>query len=114
MIKRVVMKDSRYFATYIHFMKYIAENGKAVCAIDGEIVEPSAGNDVYRKLKAKGATCISREVLDKSNTEIVEYIESGIDRFADYIDNYRQYDEACRRNYKLKKLVSEFRRVAEI
>lgn len=114
MIKRIVMKDNRYFATYVYFTKYIAENGNAMCVVDNEIVEPSAGNDVYRKLKARGATCLSRTTKDASDSDIIEFIESGIDKYAEYIDNGRQYDEACRRNYKLRKLASEFRRIAEL
>lgn len=120
MIKIVVLEERVYtqriprdvwYSVRRVFKKYIAENGNAVCAIDGEIVEPNAGNEVYRKLKAKGAKCVEREVLDMSDEEIIEYLDSGIDKYSMYIDNGRQWEEAEMRNYKLRKLIKEFERI---
>lgn len=122
MITRITLEERIYtqriprdvwYTTRKHFTKYIAENGNAICAINGEIVEPEAGNETYRKLKAKGAIVKDREVFDMNDAEIIEYIESGIDRHIEYIENYRQYAEAKEHNDKLYKLASEFRRIAE-
>ena len=123
MIKVVVLRSEEpvwngYYKPYIwvgrlhRFTKYIAENGNAVCTVDGEIVEPNEGNDTYRKLKAKGAVCTSRETWDMNDSEIVEYIERGIDKFTHYIDNYKQQQQAEANNDSLYKLSSEFKRVA--
>lgn len=111
MIKRVTLKCGGF--SYKCFTKYIAENGKAICAINDEIVEPEAGNDIYRALKEDNAIVTDREVIEMSDKEIVEYLESGIDKYAVYIDNYRQYAQAQESNDRIRKLISEFRRIAK-
>lgn len=122
MIKTVVLGNKVYtqliprevwYTERTRFMKYIAENGNAICTVNGEIVERDAGNDIYRKLKAEGAVVETRETYEKSDDEIIRYIESGIDKYVEYIDNYRQYEDACRSNERLRKLASEFKRIAK-
>ena len=112
MIKIVTVKCGSF--SYRHFTKYIAENGKAVCAINDEVVEPDVGNDIYKALRAEGATVVNREfIIGKTDSEIVEYIESGIDKYLQYIENYKQYEQAREHNDKLYKLAEEFKRIAK-
>ncbi len=111
MIKRITLKCGSF--SYKCFIKYIAENGNAVCAINDEIVEPEAGNEIFRKLKAKGAYVSDREVIDMDNEEIVRYIESGIDHYVEYIDDYRRYEQVRSQNDRLHKLILEFGRIAK-
>lgn len=122
MIKTVILEQKIYtqripydvgYTKRTTFTKYIAENGGAVCAVNGEIVEPNAGNETYRGLKAKGAVCVEREVTNESDAEIIDRIESGIDRHAAYIDNYNQYAEVRERNDRLYKLLTEFKDIAK-
>ena len=112
MIKTTILTERNKYRTCTFFRKYIAENGNAVCTINGEVVEPNAGNDIYRKMKAEGAAS-ERVVVDASNNEIIALLESGIDKYVQYIDNYRQYEEACRSNDKIRKVIAEFKKVAE-
>ena len=125
MIKKVVLKRNMrtsyykgrpqggFTADYKVFAKYIAENGNAVCAINDEIVEPSKGNEIYRELKASGAKCTERETIEASDSEMLDMIESRVDRHVEYIEDYKQYRAACERNDRLYRLAAEFRRVAE-
>lgn len=122
MIKTIILAQPKYtayiphtvgHATITRFTKYIAENGNAVCTINDEIVEPNAGNDLYRKLKADGAVLYKRMVTDAGDDKIIEIIEDGIDRYIEYIDNYKQYAEAKESNDRLYKLASEFERIAK-
>ena len=123
MVKVVVMKEKvaydvhrgsiLYGDRYTYFKKYIAENGNAVCTVNSEVVAPNDGNEIYRELKAKGAECTKREVLGIDDAATILYIEEGIDKYVEYIDNGRQYDEAKAHNKKLYKIISEFRKVAK-
>ena len=122
MIKTVVLEKKVYtqlipreiwYGERTWFVKYIAENGNAVCTVNGESVLPSDGNDLYRKLKAKGATCISREVTYESDKEIIERFERGIDKYTAYIDNYEQQKRAERNNKRLRGLISEFKQISQ-
>lgn len=111
MIKRVTLRCGGF--SYKNFTKYIAENGNAVCAINDEIVEPDVGNDIYRALKEENAVVTNRVAIEMNDEEIVKHLESGIDKYVEYIDNYRQYMQAQEKNNRIRKLISEFRRIAK-
>ena len=111
MITRTTLKCGGF--SNKHFTKYIAENGNAVCTINNEIVGRNAGNDIYRALKADGAVVTERDTYDMDDNEIIEYLESGIDKYVQYIENYNQYAQAQEHNDKLHKLIAEFRRIAK-
>lgn len=110
MVKRITLKCGAYRRKY--FVKYIAENGNAVCTINDEIVEPSAGNEIFRELKARGAEVVSRDILEYNDRETIDFIDEGIDEFVEYIENFRQYEEARAHNDRLRKIMNEFTRVA--
>ena len=107
-LTKVIPKEVGY-KVRTRFVKYVAENGNFICAVNGEMIPQDDGNALYRKLKSKGAVCVTRKVIPASNEEITSYIESGIDKYAQYIDNYRQYQEAEERNAMLRKLSSSFK-----
>ena len=113
MIKRVILIQRNRYITRTFFTKYIAENGGAVCTVDGEIVTPSEGNDIYRKLKAEGAVREEVTFTDMNDREIIEHIESGIDRYTMYIENYNQQLEAERNNDRLRGIASAFKEAAK-
>lgn len=99
---------------HVCFEKFIAENRKCVCVVDGEIVSPDEGNKIFRELKAKNPGCkIEKEFNNFNDKEIIKYIDSKIDKYAHYIDSHRQRDEAEDRNYKIRKVRAEFIRISE-
>lgn len=114
MVKIVMLAErGRGLKTFTYFEKFIAENGNYICAIDDEVVDRDEGNAIYKEMKARGAVCVLNETGDRNDEEILSYIEAGIDHYAAYIDNYKQYREVEERNAKLRKLASAFRQVAE-
>ena len=111
MIKITKLKYGSYKRKY--FVKYIAENGNYICAIDDEIVLPNEGNNIFKELKSEWEDCsVEVTILDKNNAEIIEYIEKGIDKYVEYIDNYYQYKDAKDNNDRLYKLISKFKSIS--
>ena len=94
------------------FVKYVAENGNYICAIDDEIISPHDGNEVFKKLQSEWDNySIEIILLDKNNEEIISYIENGIDKYVEYIDNYNQYRIAKNKNEQLYNLISNFKSI---
>lgn len=111
MIKRTIVryKDSYGYYRNTYFTKYIAENGCFVCTVDGEIVNPDAGNNTYKNIiKTKKDVSIKKEIDTKGDKEIIDYLEGGIDKYVQYIENYEQYRKAYDNNARLRKLISHF------
>ena len=116
--EKVLFEYTKYGAIYVdkhhYFDKYIAENGHYVCTVNDEIVSKEKGNEIFKNLKSKSHKCsVTKEIILKNDNEIIEYIESGIDKYAVYIDNYKQYKEAIEHNRKLEKLVYSFKSICE-
>ena len=109
MIKKIVLKNG--VTDYKVFTKYVADNGKFICAINDEIITPEEGNAVYRSYKECGAVCTQHETSNESNNDIVSIIESQIDRYAVYIENYNQYAVAEEKNRKMRKLLTAFKAI---
>lgn len=42
---------------------------------------------------------------------IIEKLEASIDKYVEYIDNGKQYEEACRRNAKLRKEIEKYEKL---
>ena len=91
------------------FIKYIAKNGNYICAVNDEIVSKDDGNQMFKNLILESENYkVEKSAINKNNSEIIEYISSGIDKYAHYIDNYKQYREAMDNNERLYKLIEEF------
>ena len=102
----------KYSYHYKYFKKYIADNGNYICAVDGDIVSKEEGNEIFKNLKSEYPNCVvTREIIYKNDMEIFEYLENGIDKYVEYIDNYYQYRQAKDRNEQLWKLISNFRTI---
>ena len=110
MIKITTLRFNGY--NYKNFAKYIAENGNYICVVNDEIVNPSDGNKLFRDLKMEYPNhSIEITTLDYNDDEIIKYLDSGIDKYVEYIDNYRQYRDAKENNNRLEKLISKFKSI---
>lgn len=78
----------------------------------------------YYKLKKTGRWNESNFTLHEADTfkqevteyeisyeEIIKKLESSIDKYVEYIDNGKQYEEACRRNAKLRKEIEKYEKL---
>lgn len=107
-LTKVIPKEVGY-KVKTRFVKYVAENGNFICAVNGEMISQDDGNALYRKLKKKGAICITREAIDANDDETISYIEDGIDKYVHYIDDYRRYQQTEECNATLRKVSSAFK-----
>ena len=111
-IMRYIPKPLYGLTKYHSFIKYIAENGNYLCVVDGKIVSKDEGNQMFRELKSKHPECkIEKETDNLNNNEIIDYINSQIDKYANYIDDYNQYKSVTDFNERLYKLISEFKSI---
>ena len=95
-----------------NFIKYIAENGKFICAINDEIISGEEGNKIFSRIKntAKKISLEKKEI-EANNEEIIRFLSKRIDTTVDYIDDYRQYKEAVARNSKILSIIAEFKKI---
>ena len=122
MIEKTVLTENIYtqyipnkISYNVHhiFTKYIAENGECVCTIDDEIVSKNEGNEIFRNLTSKAEDyTVEKTILNKNDTEIIEYIKENIDEYVEYIDDYYQYKNAKDNNDRLYKLISKFKSIS--
>lgn len=94
------------------FIKYIAENGNYICAVNDEIVSKDDGNQMFKNLISKYENYkVEKSTIDATNDEIIKYILKNVDKYACYIENYNQYREAMDNNERLYKLSREFKAI---
>ena len=111
-IMRYIPKPLYGLTKYHSFIKYIAENGNYLCVVDGKIVSKDEGNQIFRELKSKHPECkIEKEIDNLNNNEIIDYIDSQIDKYANYIDDYNQYKSAMDANERLYDLIKKFKSI---
>lgn len=111
-IMQYIPKTLYGLTKYHSFIKYIAENGNYICAVDGKIVSRDEGNQIFRELKRKHPNCkIEKEICHLNNDEIINYIDGQIDKYANYIDDYNQYRSAMDANEQLYDLIQKFKSI---
>lgn len=111
-IMQYIPKPLYGLTKYHSFIKYIAENGNYICVVDGKIVSRDEGNQIFRELKREHSNCkIEKEICHLNNDEIIDYIDSQIDKYANYIDNYKQYRSAMDTNERLYDLIRKFKSI---
>lgn len=94
------------------FVKYIAENGNYICAVNDEVVSKDDGNQMFKNLISESENYkVEKSAIDATNDEIIKYILKNVDKYACYIENYNQYREAMNNNERLYKLSREFKAI---
>ena len=98
---------------HMRFEKIIAENGEYICVVDNKIVTPEEGNALFIKLRKENPSCkIERVIKDFNNDEILNYLDNRLDKYTQYIDNYRQCHEAEYENDKIRNIMKAFVNIA--
>lgn len=94
------------------FIKYIAENGNYICAVNDEVVSKDDGNQMFKNLISESENYkVEKSAIDATNDEIIKYILKNVDKYVCYIENYNQYREAMDNNERLYKLSREFKAI---
>ena len=95
------------------FQQYTAENGKSVYTIGTMLVSKEEGNKIFSDIKKKDPTAeVSVKTIQANNADILKVLDDSIDKYTQYIDNYRQQKAAERANDEIYKIISAFNKVA--
>ena len=108
-----ITTPSDYYEYHV-FEKYIAENNKALCLVDNEIVTADEGNTFYRELISR-ATKVKKKVheIKADNAKIIERFQNSIDPYPQYIDDWKTYERTIKFNELMYKLIDTFKTIAE-
>lgn len=114
MIKTTIL---HYYSPYLHkkfFCEYIADNGKSLYTVDGRVVTKEQGNKEFVDTVKKSKTYnVEKFTEDANNDAILKQLDSGIDKYVQYIDDYNQYNTACKNNEKIRTVIKAFKQIAE-
>lgn len=115
-----------YYWGTLNFTTFTDDNGNKTFYINDREVDGEAGNkrfleiynsnaDYNRKKNKDAKDTFEVTVFEKEVTyeELIEKCEKGIDEYVEYIEDYRQYKEACAHNDKLRKEIAKYRKLIE-
>ena len=98
------------YIKYYTFKTFIDHKGRKTYYLNGKVSTKDEGNAIFKDIKKYGKnierTDSSEEVTYE---EILRRLESSIDQYVEYIDDGRQYREACDRNDKIRAEIAEIR-----
>ena len=108
-----ITTPSDYYEYHV-FEEYIAENNKALCLVDNEIVTADEGNTFYRELISR-ATKVKKKVheIKADNAKIIERFQNSIDPYPQYIDDWKTYERTIKFNELMYKLIDTFKTIVE-
>lgn len=124
---RKVYKDSKFLRDEPIFEAHVfVTDSNNVHLIDGREYEKEAGNEFYKRLLAKNGhkednknpfkyvydvECVVCPITRENKEAIIKYYEGGIDDYIDYIEDYRQYQEAKRENERYYRLIRALKEI---
>lgn len=95
------------------FSQYTAENGKSVYTIGTALVSKEEGNKVFSDIKKKDPNAeVSVKTVNASNEDILNFLDNSLDKYTNYIDDYRQQKAAEKANDEIYKIIDAFSNVA--
>ena len=109
------MPDSRNRVTgryirYYTFKTFVDHKGRKTYYLNDKETTKDAGNNIFKEIRQYGKnierTDSSEEVTYE---ELIRRLESSIDLYVEYIDDGRQYREACAHNDKINAEISKLR-----
>ena len=104
---------TNHYWKYKTFWQYIAENGNSVCVIGNNITTKEKGNEEFINIiKNAKKYNITRTNIEADNEGILERLHKSIDEYVEYIDNYKQYQEACKHNDEIRQIIRAFEKIA--
>ncbi len=113
------MPDSRNRITgryikYYTFKTFIDNKGNKTYFLNGEETTMDEGNEVFKNIMKSGED-IEREDTKEDLTyqEVIDRLMKGYDEYVQYIDDPKQYEEACRSNKKILEKVNKIRDLME-
>ena len=115
MIKTTTLEYYAPMSNFVVFREYVAENGASLCTIGNRIVTREEGNLEFLNIVKRAKHYVTKKTtIDASDKEILERLNGNIDRYVEYIDDYRQYKATCVANDEIHKVIHAFKAIAGI
>jgi hypothetical protein len=115
-----------YYWGTTYFKTFIDDNGNKTFFVNGKEVDGETGNKRFLEIYNSNAEYNKKKNKDAKDTfevstseeevtyeELIARCEKGIDEYVEYIEDYRQYKEACEHNAKLRKEIAKYRKLIE-
>lgn len=109
------MPDSRNRVTgryirYYTFKTFVDHKGRKTYYLNDKETTKDAGNNLFKEIRQYGKN-IERDDSSEEVTyeELIRRLESSIDQYVEYIDDGRQYRDACAHNDKINAEISKLR-----
>lgn len=92
------------------FIAYIAENGNIMYTVNGNVVSKEEGNKIFKEtIEYDGPHHVAAtKTIEATNEEILKEFNAEIDKYYQYIDDYKQMEAARKRNERFYTLINEF------
>jgi hypothetical protein len=98
------------YIKYYTFKTFIDHKGRKTYYLNDKETTKDDGNEVFKDIKKYGRDIARTDSSEEvTYEEIIRRLESSIDQYVEYIDDGRQYREACDRNAKIRAEIAEIR-----
>lgn len=106
-VKIVTIKYVSNFVYPVTFKTYIAENGNIVYVANGRLTTKEEGNAIFQERKERYAVdkITARYEMMKEG-DAIAYYKRSIDDYIEYIDDYKQQEQARKNNDRLREVIN--------